>query len=393
MGTIFRQACPVYACVGSHQDDSEHLYALLDLGQREFEELFESYQGYASAPEPHEALQESNTLRETGTSVPMRRPIYAPNVHWPDCDANLSALRKSLPEMPLLASRIMPEVTRNVASRKVLAQLNDGHFSRLHHATKKSAQRPYWQRAWTLQELILPFDGAPRVLCGTGAVSWLALLTLVVAFTKLEDPFVPACAFLHRDWTNRELIDFRELSGMMTFLRFAQKYGMSMWIFRNLETLFAYPRACSDIRDRIYATHELLNLQMERTTIEKLYPDYSRTPFQLARATVVYYYTLVVSAQGGIFGFARRLLAYLRVEIDNAAVIAFLRCCPPRPPDLYPDLPSPGSDGIWKEFCWKVNFKDLNGLRFKRVPKGIAVRIYTLLSFKFAISRDRYSYI
>ncbi|KAK4497074.1 hypothetical protein PRZ48_011523 [Zasmidium cellare] len=151
-----------------------------------------------------------------------------------------------------------------------LDTLDDDHLANLNGAFQSFSQRKYWKRLWVVQE-IAASKLAAGVLIGQDTLTWKDVDLLLQLMREVGRHGVK-----QRLWNDA-----------------GEKHWIYLWISKSVHNLhalslsqainFTYNRQCSDPRDHVYGILALVKWSKER-----IVPDYSKTPFDVAIETVVH---------------------------------------------------------------------------------------------------------
>jgi len=168
--------------------------------------------------------------------------------------------------------------------------------------------RPYWERAWILQEVML--SGIKILHCGSYKAQWNVFYDVL----KRLSEYTSEIERVFRLFKNLRS-DYLSLSGVMSTAGLLSLAGR-LKIQPTLEVLLEEygESACTDIRDRVYA---LLSLAKDHTT-EHFFPiDYAEDK------CILFFRTVIFCKPRNHFEFASRLLRTL--GLDKAAFQRYLQ--------------------------------------------------------------------
>ena len=168
--------------------------------------------------------------------------------------------------------------------------------------------RPYWERAWILQEVML--SGIKILHCGSYKAQWNVFYDVL----KRLSEYTSEIERVFRLFKNLRS-DYLSLSGVMSTAGLLSLAGR-LKTQPTLEVLLEEygESACTDIRDRVYA---LLSLAKDHTT-EHFFPiDYAEDK------CILFFRTVIFCKPRNHFEFASRLLRTL--GLDKAAFQRYLQ--------------------------------------------------------------------
>jgi hypothetical protein len=220
----------------------------------------------------------------------------------------------------------------HAANAKLLTSIQDQRKrDHLGQALLSIVNRPYWHRAWTLQELLLPPSSACYILCGSSCGEWSQLSTLVRTVMGIEITFTgddyESMVSLITAEGEAQCVAARLLHGsagdipMKLFVRLCANWKVNRgWTkaSRSLDGFFKLPILCSDIRDRVYAMLSLV----DEGHIRRIHPDYNLSQFQVARVVMRWHFHY--KNPWSKSSFTEGLLGYLGLAKDDIEVREYL---------------------------------------------------------------------
>lgn len=165
---------------------------------------------------------------------------------------------------PPLAPQISRSTSRGVA--EVLKLVCDPFEVRAWEALRSFFQRPYWERSWILQEVIL--SKRATLICGSQTVSWQALDDAQLTWVQLSEPE----NFLLLDFGGLRLVTLSNynIASKISVRRLQRKTDAPL--ASALEFVeYTQSSKATDPRDKIYAF-----LGFEEFSILGLEPDYEK---------------------------------------------------------------------------------------------------------------------
>lgn len=208
----------------------------------------------------------------------------------------------------------------NLRSRRdVDSRMDDSQFERLKQAALAFGDRVYWTRAWVAQELCL--SRMQWVLIGRDSFAWPVLCALLYAvddsFRSRQHARAVRGEFGGSNWENRLSMKFH---GMRSFYNSARSNGNP----REFGGVAAHGLLASDPRDRVFALRKLVVWPLMSGEI---YPDYSKSRFQIARELLLYWeaqeYVSLDPLDDTLFDFASNLLGLLDISSADSELREF----------------------------------------------------------------------
>ena len=260
MGEIYMATTEMYACVGPHENESEHLMLKMP-------HIVESYNDYRA------------------TKRVSRRLKWASSYKYLN------------------------------ARTDILSDMERDSYERLKNAAVAFGNRKYWTRVWVAQEISL--SKMQWLLVGNEAVEWPSVATLLLA---VETEFVSRR--LLQAARDDIRLSYKDRILHMKFKEMFNNYLDSGGVARIAQHEFA----ASDSRDRIFAIRKLI---VWPPMAGQIYPDYTKTNFQVAREMLRYFEAqedLYLHDQADtLFDFARNLLRILDISAENSEFMDLLR--------------------------------------------------------------------
>ncbi|KAI0200169.1 heterokaryon incompatibility protein-domain-containing protein [Astrocystis sublimbata] len=186
---------------------------------------------------------------------------------------------------------------------------------RLANAMSHLSIKPYFERLWVIQELLL--GPTVDILCGPDEVS-LEAVDVFDEFTKGK-AYIKGGAYA---WRIGPVIPFTQLLMRMRAWPDRLRGDDSTWKLKNLLHSCAN-FGCADARDRVFAMTALVQLPDGALPIVT---NYSASDFQMALDTVRHF-TSDDRDETSIF-YVKRLVRTLSIDLDSRGVLSWIRDSP-----------------------------------------------------------------